>query len=136
MDYRDLYVRMTGDERNAYLPREDDVEGHMYSDETMQRAVETLSDIEDDEQLRYAISSMVEYGPRQGATMGMQYPMSMEAGENAARGLIDEYVKSPTRSDQISNAAQGILAPFNPRLAPATRLGVAKGLLRYMMERE
>jgi hypothetical protein len=136
MDYRDLYVRMTGDERNAYLPREDDVEGHMYSNETMQRAVEALSDMEDDEQIRYAISSMIEHGPRRGATMGMQYPMTMQAGENAARGLIDEYVSSPTRSEQISNAARGVLAPFDPRLAPATRLGVARGLLRYMMERE
>jgi hypothetical protein len=66
----------------------------------------------------------------------MQYPMTMQAGENAARGLIDEYVSSPTRSEQISNAARGVLAPFDPRLAPATRLGVARGLLRYMMERE
>ena len=32
---RKLYVDLTADEYNAYRPREDDVEGHMYSDETI-----------------------------------------------------------------------------------------------------
>ena len=135
MDYRDLYVRMTGDEYNAYRPREDDVEGHMFSDKTMQRAVEALSDMEDDEQLRYAISAMVQYGPRKGATMGKQYPLSVEAGENYARGLIDEYSESDTLGQQISSGARGLLAPFQRGMTPQNRLGVTQGLLRYMMER-
>ena len=136
MDYRDLYVRLTGDDYNAYRLREDDTEGYMYSDKTIKRAVDFLTGIDDDEQMRYSLSKIAEHGPRQGATMGMQYPMTMEAGENAARGIIDHYKESETRSDQISNAARGLLAPFDPRLAPATRFGVARGLLRYMMERE
>ena len=39
---RKLYVDLTDDEYNASRPREDDVEGPMYSDETILRALRAL----------------------------------------------------------------------------------------------
>jgi len=135
MDYRDIYAQMTGDYRTPYAPAETDREGFMYSDATIKRAVEALRGASAGAQEAYMLNALNEYGPRRGATVGMNYPLTYDAGEDYARGLIDMYEGSETRGEQFGNAVRGLLAPFQRGMTPQTRVGLTQGLLRYALER-
>lgn len=135
MDYRDLYAKLTGDFKTPYAPAETDREGFMYSDATIKRAVEALQSVPAGAQEAFMMDALNKYGPRRGATVGMNYPLTYSAGEDYARGLIDMYEGSETRGEQFSNAVRGLLAPFGRGMAPQTRAGLTQGLLRYAFER-
>ena len=68
---RKLYVDLTNDEYNAFRPREDDVEGPMYSDDTILRALRALEQTEEGTPERnYMVEMMRRRGPRVGAAAG------------------------------------------------------------------
>ena len=135
---RKLYVDLTNDEYNAFRPREDDVEGPMYSDKTILRALRALEQTEEGTPERnYMVGKMVEYGPRAGVGLGQYYPYSYEAGEDLFSELIADYQKAGREEDflgQISAGGKAAISILNPLSSPDKRAGATKGLLRYFSE--
>ena len=136
---RKLYVDMTNDDYNAFRPREDDVEGPMYSDETILRALRALEQTEEGTPERnYMVKMMREHGPRAGVPFGKTYPSSYEAGEDKFDNLLADFRESRKEGDllgQVAAGGKGIMAIANPLNAGPTTSGFMQGLLRYMMER-
>lgn len=135
---RKLYVDLTNDEYNAFRPREDDVEGPMYSDKTILRALRALEQTEEGTPERsYMIEKMVEHGPRAGVGVGKSYPHSYEAGEDLFSDLLADYQKAGRDKDLLGQISAGGKAAFgilNPLSSPDKRAGATKGLLRYFSE--
>jgi hypothetical protein len=134
---RKLYVDITGDEYNAYRPREDDVEGHMYSDATILRALRALEGTEEGPKRAFMIEQMLEKGPRAGASAGVYYPYSYEAGEDLFSDLLADYQEAGREDDLLGQISAGGKAAFgilNPLSSPDKRAGATKGLLRYISE--
>lgn len=136
---RKLYVDLTLDEDRAFRPREDDVEGPMYSDKTILRALRALEQTEEGTPERaYMVKMMQEYGPRAGVPFGKTYPQSYEYGQDRFDSLLGDFRDARKKGDllgQISAGGQGVMTAFNPLNAGATTTGFMQGLLRYMMER-
>jgi len=136
---RKLYVDMTNDNRNAYRPREDDVEGPMYSDETILRALRALEQTEEGTPERnYMAEMMRKHGPRAGVPFGGTYPSSYEAGEDKFSNLLEDFREAREKGDllgQFAAGGKGLMAIANPLNSAPTTSGFMQGLLRYMMER-
>jgi hypothetical protein len=132
---RKLYVDLTNDEYNASRPREDDVEGPMYSDETILRALRALEQTEEGTPERnYMVQMMRKHGPRVGATVGGDYESSYEAGLDEFDELLQDYRKADGLLGKIAaggKAAYGVMDP----LGGASNVGMMDGILRYFMEK-
>jgi len=135
---RKLYVDLTNDEYNAFRPREDDVEGPMYSDKTILRALRALEQTEEGTPERnYMAEMMRTHGPRVGVGAGKYYPHSYEAGEDLFSDLLADYQEAGREKDllgQVSAGGKAALSILNPLSSPDKRAGATKGLLRYFSE--
>ena len=132
---RKLYVDLTADEYNAYRPREDDVEGHMYSDETILRALRALEQTEDGSPERnYMIGVMRKHGPRVGAAAGGDYKNSYEYGQDRFDDLLHEYREADGLLGKVSAGGKAAYGALNP-LGGASNIGMMDGILRYFMEK-
>ena len=137
---RKLYVDMTNDDYNAFRPREDDVEGPMYSDKTIMRALRALEQTEEGTPERnYMAEMMRKHGPRAGVPFGETYPQSYEAGEDKFSNLLEDFREYRREGDllgQVAAGGKGVMVIANPLNAGPTTSGFVQGLLRYMMERD
>ena len=133
---RKLYVDLTNDEYNASRPREDDVEGPMYSDETILRALRALEQTEEGTPERnYMVQMMRKHGPRVGATVGGDYASSYEAGQDRFGNLLEDYRKADGLLGKIAAGGKAVYGMANP-LGGASNVGMVDGLLRYFMEKQ
>ena len=132
---RKLYVDLTNDEYNAFRPREDDVEGPMYSDETILRALRALEQTEEGTPERnYMVQMMRRRGPRVGATVGGDYKSSYEYGQDRFDDLLADYRKSDGLLGKVAAGGKAAYGVLNP-LGGASNVGMMDGLLRYFMEK-
>ena len=69
-ELRNYYAQLTGDVANAFAPREDDVEGFLYSDETIKRAIDTIENTKRLSDQSMFSQAMSDYGPRAGVGIG------------------------------------------------------------------
>ena len=132
---RKLYVDMTNDEYNAFRPREDDVEGPMYSDETILRALRALEQTEEGTPERnYMAEMMRKHGPRVGASFGDEYESSYEGGQDRFSNLLEDYREADGLLGKVSAGGKMAYGALNP-LGDASSVGMMDGILRYFMER-
>ena len=132
---RKLYVDLTNDEYNASRPREDDVEGPMYSDETILRALRALEQTEEGTPERnYMVQMMRKHGPRVGATVGGDYENSYEAGQDRFGNLLEDYREADDLLGKIAAGGKAAYGVVNP-LGGASNVGMMDGILRYFMEK-
>jgi|5B_taG_2_1085324.scaffolds.fasta_scaffold139456_1 hypothetical protein len=69
-ELRNYYAQLTGDVTNAFAPREDDVEGFLYSDESIKRAIDTIENTKRLSDQSMFSQAMSDYGPRAGVGIG------------------------------------------------------------------
>ena len=128
MDIRDLYASLTGDTKTPYMPAETGNEGFMYSDATIQRAVNAMQSAQP-RHYAYMVDALEKYGPRAGVPMGNMFVQTPEAGYEH----FNENILKPYSEGNMSNALMGLLSlAAKPR---PQRLGVARGLLDYFVEK-
>ena len=130
MDYRAKYAELTGDTTTPYAVSETDREGFMYSDATMQRAVEALLGGATFGQQDYTRRAMEKFGPRAGVGFGNLYQQTPEAGvEYFNDQILDRYSR-----EGLGGAAMGVLGALaQPR---PQRVGMVQGLIDYLRERK
>ena len=132
---RKLYVDMTNDDYNTFRPREDDVEGPMYSDKTILRALRALEQTEEGTPERnYMAEMMRTHGPRVGASFGDEYEGSYEGGQDKFGNLLEDYRKADGLLGKVSAGGKMANGALNP-LGDASSAGMMDGILRYFMER-
>ena len=68
-ELRNYYAQLTGDVANAFAVREDDVEGFLYSDETIKRAIDTIQNTQRLADRPMIAQTMKDYGVRAGVPM-------------------------------------------------------------------
>jgi hypothetical protein len=136
---RKLYVDLTDDEYNASRPREDDVEGPMYSDETILRALRALEQTEEGTPERnYMVQMMRKHGPRVGATVGGDYESSYEGGQDKFDNLLADFREARKERDllgQVAASGKAAYGVLNP-LGGASNVGMMDGILRYFIEKQ
>jgi len=133
---RKLYVDLTNDEYNAFRPREDDVEGPMYSDDTILLALRALEQTEEGTPERnYMVEMMRRRGPRVGAAAGGDYESSYEYGQDRFDDLLEDYRKSDGLLGKVAAGGKAAYGVLNP-LGGASNVGMMDGLLRYFMEKQ
>lgn len=131
--FRDLYAQITGDTFNAYRPREDGVEGHMYGEATLKRAVEKLQSMPAGPQETYMMSKMTNMGPKKGLFSGGMYDLTPEAGEDYFRNQLDDF-RDPDKNN-LNVGMDTLKTLLHSGVSPATKMGFARGLFRYLSER-
>lgn len=130
MDARDKYAYMTGDFENAYKILEDDKESYFFTDKMMEKAVKKLESAPSEDAQIYYQDKMLEYGPHTGRIFSDMYQISPFMGEQSFRFIVDqEEVGLPKK---LMQSAQFMT---DRRIMPSVKVGFARGLLEYMLDR-
>lgn len=130
MDIRDTYYNMTGDYEGAYGRNSDDRGGYIYSDDSLQRAVDAMQGTQNFGERNFIEWSVDKFGPRAGSFIGKRVGhMLPQAGYWSTENALSDRAYAEQDSD-ISNAQKTIatdLLSASPR-----SLGSAYGLLEYL----
>ena len=135
MDIRDAYYNMTGDYESAY--GRDDTSGYIYSDDSIQRAVDAMTSTDNIGERGVIDWSIDKFGPRAGAAIGpILGSMSPQGGYwgvmdyMSDRGLAKGEEPYPEQQGDISRANRNLsdeIFGIGPR-----HLGAQYGILEYL----
>lgn len=133
-ELRNYYAQLTGDVANAFAPREDDVEGFLYSDESIKRAIDTIENTKRLSDQSIFSQAMSEYGPRAGVGVGrMSAAFNPEAAYRNVTNDLDDAKRAYGQRDfggmfkSLGNA--GMQGMSTNRLR---REGAARGLFDFI----
>lgn len=134
---RDVYFDLTGDAEGAYGTDPRNTEEFVYSDATIQRAIDMLGEQDPMGERPFMVEQIQRFGPRAGATAGLLYQMTPEAGEGAvADAMADfDHYRGLEGSDKYAKMAKsGLIAAGNAMSPiPTRQYGAMKGLINYFM---
>jgi len=148
MELRTEYARRTGDDKNAFAMREDGPEGFMYSDATIERALDEFSRLYGDPYTADANQAVATQlfegmGPRVGASLS-QSASRMPTPQKSAmrsRGLFDDAMELAKQEDYGQSAKFGaralgeaLFGDQRSRIGGMT--GIMSGLLDYFRNRK
>lgn len=132
-DIRDKYYDLTGDYYGAYGRENADEERFAYSEDSIQRAVNSLNEADPMGEFGFLVDRMKQFGPRAGSNMTSLYQLTPNAGEAAFENSLSDFRQARAREDSgkymdMLDAAGGILGSL---LTPkgARQIGAIRGLI-------
>ena len=133
-ELRNYYAQLTGDVANAFAPREDDVKGFLYSDETIKRAIDTIENTKRLSDQSMFSQAMSDYGPRAGVGIGrMGLMFNPQSAYINVTNDLDDAKRAYGQRDfggmlkSLSNAAMQGMSTNRVR-----REGAARGLFDFI----
>jgi len=81
----------------------------------------------------YMMSKMTNMGPKKGLFAGSMYDLTPEAGEDYFRSQLDNF-RDPEKGG-LNVGMDTLKTLLHSGVSPATKMGFARGLFRYLSER-